>query len=149
MQPDEKSNMDIRVVDFFKKMHQMKKSFMDLRDKSIVHPDVTHTQMMIMSILTHMGRMKIGDISEEIGLSISTVSGILDRMEEQGYICRERSKDDRRVVYVALEEKYKKFHVEMMNDMNSKISNIIEKMTDEEYRTVNNAFDILNRILVE
>lgn len=46
----------------------------------------------------------IGEISELIDLSYSTVSGIADRLERQGIITRYRDKEDRRVVWVSLSE---------------------------------------------
>jgi len=41
-------------------------------------------------------------------LHISTISGIVDRLETGGYLQRRRSTDDRRVVHLRLTEKGKR-----------------------------------------
>ena len=53
--------------------------------------NLTGPQGMMMGILSHDGEMKISDLSEKIGLSNSTVSGIIDRLEKQGLVERTRS----------------------------------------------------------
>jgi len=62
----------------------------------------TLPQLSVISILAKNGEQKVSDISEKMGLSDSTVSGILDRLEQKGIIERKRDKDDRRVVKIYL-----------------------------------------------
>ena len=40
-----------------------------------------------------------------LGVARGTVTGIIDRMEREGLVTRERSKEDRRVVYIKLTAK--------------------------------------------
>jgi DNA-binding MarR family transcriptional regulator len=47
----------------------------------------------------------IGQITEAIQLSYSTVSGIIDRLERDGWIQRVRDKSDRRVIWIQKTEK--------------------------------------------
>ncbi|MGB6606424.1 MAG: MarR family transcriptional regulator, partial [Atribacterota bacterium] len=44
----------------------------------------TFPQLSVISILAKNGKQKVSDISEKMGLSDSTVSGILDRLEQKG-----------------------------------------------------------------
>ncbi len=41
-------------------------------------------------------------LAEKLAADISTVNGIVNRLEKQELVCRERCTDDRRVVYVKL-----------------------------------------------
>jgi len=61
---------------------------------------LTPPQAMLIGLLTEQGQMKIGDICEQLKLSGSTVSGIVDRLEKQGFVERIRSETDRRVVNI-------------------------------------------------
>ncbi|MBN1786079.1 MAG: MarR family transcriptional regulator [Candidatus Methanofastidiosa archaeon] len=149
MNEDVEGNLNIRALIFFRKMHQLKRSFSTLRGEGFEHPNLTHDQMMITTVLAHMGKMKISDISEEVGLSMSTVSGILDRLEEMKIIKRVRSDEDRRVVFVVLEEKFKKKMDKMRKEMESKMDIVLGRITEEEMETIFKAIDILNRAIGE
>ncbi|MGO1712174.1 MAG: MarR family winged helix-turn-helix transcriptional regulator, partial [Senegalia sp. (in: firmicutes)] len=69
--------------------------------------NLTGPQGMLMGILTKDGEMKISELSKKMGLSNSTVSGIIDRMERDGFVERTRSKEDRRVVNVKMTDDFK------------------------------------------
>ncbi|HPR41378.1 MAG TPA: MarR family transcriptional regulator [Candidatus Methanofastidiosa archaeon] len=142
-----REEIEARAIEFFGRMHHMKRDFHQLRNMAMMDLEVNQDQMMIMGMLSHKGRMKVSEISDEIGLSISTVSGILDGMESKKILRRIRSDEDRRVVYVALEEKYKDFFEEKHKKMKKNMSRLLERMTDEEIDTILSAMDILNRTI--
>ncbi|MGE5701607.1 MAG: MarR family winged helix-turn-helix transcriptional regulator, partial [Clostridia bacterium] len=82
----------------------------------------------------------IGQISKAIDLSYSTVSGIIDRLERNGMVHRERDQQDRRVVWIEKTSKVDEnsdritvfpetFYEEMM-------SNISEEEVDSFIRTL-------------
>jgi DNA-binding MarR family transcriptional regulator len=48
--------------------------------------------------------MTLGDLSRELELSHSTVSGIVDRLQAKGLVVRKPSPDDRRYVQISLAE---------------------------------------------
>ena len=64
--------------------------------------DVTPPQGMLIFLLNKNKKMKISEISKKMGLSNSTVSGLVDRLEDQKMVERTRSEKDRRVVFVQL-----------------------------------------------
>jgi|GEM_PF-979639 len=66
--------------------------------------DFTPPQGMMVGMLMHHGKMKISDLSKKMGLSNSTVSSLVDRMEKGGHVERVRSNEDRRVVYVQMSQ---------------------------------------------
>jgi len=47
----------------------------------------------------------LGALAERMGCSRGNLTGIADRLERGGWICRDRSTDDRRVVHVHVTEK--------------------------------------------
>jgi MarR family transcriptional regulator, organic hydroperoxide resistance regulator len=63
---------------------------------------ITGQQLGALRIVTHSPGICLGELSERMFLHISTVSGIVDRLEKRGYVLRERSAEDRRVVHVGV-----------------------------------------------
>lgn len=69
---------------------------------------ITAPQLVCLITLAERGAMTATTISREVFLSPSTVVGILDRLEEKGFVKRERMSKDRRVVTVSITEEGRK-----------------------------------------
>lgn len=109
--------------------------------------NITGPQGMIIGILIHKGDMKISDLSEKIGLSNSTVSGIIDRLEKQGMVERMRSSEDRRVVYVKVTDEFKKNAEKYFCEIEKRFDVIISKATEEELETILKGLNTLKKLL--
>ena len=57
---------------------------------------LTAAQVSVISLLGTNSEMTLGDLSRELELSHSTVSGIVDRLQAKGLVVRNPSPDDRR-----------------------------------------------------
>ena len=66
---------------------------------------LTGPQLTVIKLLESFGDLSLSSLSERIRAQNSTVTGIIDRMEREGLVRRERSTADRRVVYIRLSEK--------------------------------------------
>lgn len=66
---------------------------------------LTGPQLTILKLLESFPDLSLSTLSERIRAQNSTVTGIVDRMEREGLVRRERSKVDRRVVHIRLSEK--------------------------------------------
>jgi MarR family transcriptional regulator, organic hydroperoxide resistance regulator len=66
---------------------------------------LTGPQLTVIKLLETLGDLSLSSLSERIRAQNSTVTGIIDRMEREGLVRRERSTSDRRVVYIRLSEK--------------------------------------------
>lgn len=86
------------------------------RHMSALMPEMLNPlQIVIIHYLKGHSGCKTTELAEHLDLAASTLTGILDRMEEQKLIVRERSKTDRRVVTIspgpAFEEMKQKMQV--------------------------------------
>lgn len=63
---------------------------------------VTATQLTVLKLLHQIGDLRLGDLSRRISAQNSTVTGIVDRMEEAKLVERIRDEDDRRAWRIAL-----------------------------------------------
>ena len=66
---------------------------------------LTYTQYIVMLELWQKQKEKVGDLCRRLYLDCGTVTPMLKKMEESGWLTRCRCKVDERVVYVALTEK--------------------------------------------
>lgn len=116
-----------------------------LIDKSIKNKlklgDYTMPQTMIMYNLAQNGKMKISQLSEKMGLTNSTVSGIVDRLEDQGVVTRERSTTDRRVVYVELTPDHQNKLKDLNENLDKHFEAILSKLPEQDIIRI---FDSLN-----
>ena len=67
--------------------------------------DLTMPQFKVLLYLWHNGRTRVGLLAERLGVHVSSVSGIIDRLVEAGFVCREDAAEDRRLVLSRLSAK--------------------------------------------
>jgi DNA-binding MarR family transcriptional regulator len=109
--------------------------------------ELTGPQGMLIVTLIHDGEMKISDLSRKLGFSNSTVSGILDRLENQGIVERIRSEKDRRVVYINVTSDYRNNAKEHFNQVEKKFGEIINQATTEDVDKIFEGLDILKKLV--
>ncbi|HEX3030336.1 MAG TPA: MarR family transcriptional regulator [Clostridia bacterium] len=108
---------------------------------------LTPPQFMVITALTKTGRMKVSELSRAVGLSNSTVSDILDRLEKQGVISRERSEEDKRVVYVKVTPKFECMHQGIHQRTREYFEDILDRGTPEEVNTVIEGLKTFKKLL--
>ena len=69
---------------------------------------LTGPQLTVIKILEQLGDLSLSSLSSRIKAQNSTVTGIIDRMEREGLVKRERSEADRRIVLIRLSDKGRK-----------------------------------------
>jgi DNA-binding MarR family transcriptional regulator len=61
------------------------------------------TDLNCLNILALGGRLTAGELAKQTGLTTASITGVLDRLEEAGFVRRERDPGDRRRVIVRLD----------------------------------------------
>lgn len=110
--------------------------------------DLTAPQGMLVLMVGHHNSLKITEISEKMGLSNSTVSGIIDRLESQGYVQRVRSKEDRRIVNVTITENMKTKVNQHENILDTVMSDALMTISDKELQQISEGMKLLSEILL-
>jgi DNA-binding MarR family transcriptional regulator len=72
------------------------------RDTHLEPGEVGHSRFELLGLLHDHGSLPAGELAAAAGVSSATVSQMVDRLEDDGYVERIRSDADRRVVLVAL-----------------------------------------------
>ena len=109
----------------------------------------TFPQLSVISILAKNGEQKVSDISEKMGLSDSTVSGILDRLEQKGIIERKRNKDDRRVVKIYLIKGSQEICQEFYRKREEYFTHLLKELSEQEINDIIKGLEILNRVVCD
>jgi DNA-binding MarR family transcriptional regulator len=63
---------------------------------------INATDLNCLNLLSFRGQMTAGELARETGLTTASITGVVDRLEEVGYVSRERDPEDRRRVVVKL-----------------------------------------------
>src|SRR5262245_18895749 len=63
---------------------------------------INGTDLNCLNILSFRGQMTAGELARATGLTTASITGVVDRLEEAGYVTRERDPHDRRRVVVQL-----------------------------------------------
>ena len=63
---------------------------------------INATDLNCLNILSFSGRMTAGELARATGLTTASITGVIDRLEEAGFVSRERDPHDRRRVVVTI-----------------------------------------------
>lgn len=66
--------------------------------------NLTFPQLLILKKLANGRSLTSSQVADELSLSRATITTIVDRLEKRGLVSRERSQNDRRVIYLVLSE---------------------------------------------
>ena len=86
-------------------IHSSKKLQQDLEKQGLTPP-----QFYVLATIGYLGGVPFSEIGAKMMVTVSNLTGIVDRLEEKGFVARERDKHDRRVIHVKLTEKGKKLY---------------------------------------
>lgn len=67
--------------------------------------DLTYTQYIVMMVMWDKKQINVKSLGEKIFLDSGTLTPLLKKLENKGYISRHRQKEDERNVIISIEEK--------------------------------------------
>ena len=119
------------------------------QENILAKSDIAVSQIIVLDVLKEKGPCTMGELSGTLNLTMSAVTGIIDKMIKLGFVKRERSRDDRRVVNVALLAKGKKT-VDRVNEARKNITReLYSVFTEKEGREylglINKVYDSLRK----
>ena len=94
----------MHTVEFARVWSKLAKDY-KMHMESGLAPTLTEAQLTVLEVLGEEGKMKPSDFIPYLATSPAAVTMLLDRMEKNGLIARERDERDRRIVWVSITEK--------------------------------------------
>lgn len=93
---------------------------------------LTYTQYIVMLELWEKEKVKVGELGHRLYLDCGTLTPMLKKMEESGWLTRCRCKVDERVVYVALSDKGRALR-EQVKDIPGQVGSCITLPQEEAF----------------
>ncbi|MDT8318641.1 MAG: MarR family transcriptional regulator [bacterium] len=109
----------------------------DIHSRKLSHDyKITGPQLITLLTIAEKGPLPLASIAKEIHLSPSTLVGIVDRLEEKGYVSRERSTRDRRQVNISSTEEGMDFVKKSPSPLQETLAEALNKLSINEQETI-------------
>lgn len=102
------SKKEIKILDAYIKFSRAYISLESQLSKHLSSNNITHSQFGVLEILFHLGPLNQKDIANKLLSSHSNLVTVLDNLEKNGVVVRERDQNDRRNFIIHLTEKGRK-----------------------------------------
>jgi len=107
----------------------------------------TKNEVFILLLLYRSGPVNMTQIAEYINVPLNTATGIVDRMEKRGWVCRERSPEDKRVVTIVIAVKGRAHMDRIIAEFVKYGGEILACVSAEEMDLLNGIFDRILGVL--
>ncbi|WP_040412384.1 MarR family transcriptional regulator [Desulfosporosinus sp. OT] len=137
------SNPSERVIFLFKSIHKIYRNQMCEKSRQY---GFTGPQIGLIYGLHKNPFSTLNELSDYLGLSKSTVSGIVDRLVGQGVIIREIPENNRRIVRLSLSPEFEKNNV-LKELMNKYFADILKEASEEDIEKIISGLEILYTLI--
>src|SRR5690349_7668706 len=127
------------VAAFARLMDRMAAEHQPPADVSISMP-----QLRCLHLIAVAGELRMSKLVAQLGVSISTVSGLVDRLVDHGFVTRRDDPLDLRQVVLSPTSAGTEFIDRMRELSNAQFRGLIAHLTSEELRTVHRSIEILS-----
>jgi DNA-binding MarR family transcriptional regulator len=113
------------------------------RDRAWLSVELTMPQLKaLMSVAMNDGATS-GQIAKKLGVGLSTITGIVDRLAEQHLVTRGEDADDRRITRVRPTPRGRALVEELLRYRNEAITAVLSQLDVDQLRVVETAFTYL------
>jgi DNA-binding MarR family transcriptional regulator len=108
-----------------------------------INMNLTIPQMKCLCYISRHGRINLSGLAAGIHVTPANVTGIIDRLVEQGLVDRIADNADRRVLWLSVTEKGEAMLSNLREGKAGRMRELLETLSDKELSVVSEAFDIL------
>ncbi|HXZ95006.1 MAG TPA: MarR family transcriptional regulator [Dehalococcoidia bacterium] len=112
---------------------------------SWVKLNLTTPQLKSLFYISRHGRMNLSGLASGIRVTPANVTGIVDRLIEQGLLTRTLDPDDRRVSWLTVTNKGETLISDLREERVREMRRILNKLTEEELSIVARGFELVAR----
>ena len=105
--------------------------------------DLTMQQWKALVVVAEKNGATHGQIAKALGVGLSTITGIVDRLVDQGFVERREDPDDRRVTRVLPTPDGARLVNDLLRYRNELLTALLARLDADQLRTVETAFDYL------
>jgi DNA-binding MarR family transcriptional regulator len=108
---------------------------------------ITFAQMRVLWSLDRKEPSTPGEIAGVLGVSSSTATGLVERLERGGYLQRDHSDRDRRQVWLRLRPRGRRLMAEFRRYHHSRLHRLLSRLDEGEVRRMAGALETLNDLV--
>lgn len=109
--------------------------------------DITPPQFDALLLLRENGELTMGELCQKMYLACSTATDLIDRMERNDLIVRERDNEDRRVIRLKTKPKGLQIIEEVLRARKAYLSTILAQVADEDKEQLIRALGQVHRLM--
>jgi DNA-binding MarR family transcriptional regulator len=113
------------------------------RDRAWLSVELTMPQLKALMCVAMNDGATSGQIAKKLGVGLSTITGIVDRLAEQNLVTRGEDADDRRITRVRPTPRGRTLVDELLRYRNEAISAVLSELDAEQLQVVETAFTYL------
>jgi len=110
---------------------------------------LTGPQISVQALLVVNGPMTVGELGRDLGLSHSTVSGIVDRLEDRGLVQRAPDPADRRYTRISVTPAVERYVQDLASAPAARLARALRTATPEDRARIREGLTLLRRLLDE
>ena len=124
--------------------------FNDVRDALCAPYGLSSIQaVIVLDIYHNPDETKVTDICKRLNKSTNTISPLINRLVDKGYLVKVQSKEDARVTYIKLTDKTKAITEKINVDIHDFTWPMFESVSDEDCEMIHNALLLLLKVTGE
>jgi len=131
-----------RIIEAQRRMNRV------IRERTLdswVKLNLTIPQLKSLFYISRHGRVNLSGLASGIRVTPANVTGIADRLVEQGLLTRTPDPDDRRVSWLRATDKGKTLINDLREGRAQEMRRILDQLTEEELSTVAGGFELVAR----
>jgi MarR family 2-MHQ and catechol resistance regulon transcriptional repressor len=113
-------------------------------EDDLVKLALTPPQFYVLATIGYAGRLPFGEIGAKMMVTVSNLTGIVDRLEEKKLVVRKRDDNDRRVVHVVLTDKGAKLYKSTIPEFEKSCEQIFTGLSKTEQKELSAILRKLN-----
>ena len=138
---------DDAVSGIMQSLRRIFKAIQDYSHEVSKNYGITGPQLWVIKTISLNGKLSLGDLGNEMYLQPSTITGLIDVLEQKGYVGRVRDRKDRRVVKVQLTSKGQRLAKKAPNPAQGKMIYGLTKLRGRELNLIFNSIQKLVEIM--
>ncbi|MFC1767752.1 MarR family winged helix-turn-helix transcriptional regulator [Candidatus Margulisiibacteriota bacterium] len=98
--------------------------------------EVTLPQFMVLKFISQNDNCKMSELSTAMKVTMGNMTGMIDRLEREGYVNRSEDPEDRRIVRVKIAKRGINAVSNMINHRNKSIKHMFGRLSENEMHTL-------------
>jgi len=127
---------DNRNLKAFTVLFRAYQTIQEATRRDLLQYDLNQTEFSVLEFLYHRGEQPIQVIGKRILIASSSITYVIDKLEQKGYVYRRACPKDRRVTYIFLTNEGRTLLEEIFPKHEQKINEIFEVLDHEELETM-------------